>query len=267
MSVSKEELREMLRRDEFPLSAKYDPEWVMENEMGPNVLWLMEWLCQAMTLKPGMRVLDMGCGKAMSSIFLAKEFGAQVWANDLWVKPTDNWERIREAGVEDRVFPIHAEARALPYAHEFFDAIVCADSYFYYGTDDLYLKILSKFVEPGGQIGIVDVALPNDLEGPPPEHLTRPQKNGAVFWADDCWGWHTPQWWRRHWEKTGLVEVETAEIMQDGWRLWLQHEKAIDAALGDNRRFPSDIEVLEADHGRYMGLMRMVARRKGDKHT
>ena len=27
-----------------------------------------------MELEPGMRVLDMGCGKAISSIFLAKEF-------------------------------------------------------------------------------------------------------------------------------------------------------------------------------------------------
>lgn len=48
----------------------------------------------------------------------------QVWANDLWVKPAENWERIREAGVEDCVFPIQAEARALPYADQFFDAII-----------------------------------------------------------------------------------------------------------------------------------------------
>ena len=35
-------------------------------------------------LEPGMRVLDLGCGKGLSSIFLAKEFGVQVWAADLW---------------------------------------------------------------------------------------------------------------------------------------------------------------------------------------
>lgn len=53
--------------------------------MGPNVLWLTEFLGQAMELQPGMRVLDMGCGRALSSIFLAKEFGVQVWAADLWI--------------------------------------------------------------------------------------------------------------------------------------------------------------------------------------
>ena len=70
MSLSKEQLAAMLQTEEFPLSSKYDPEWVLENQMGPSALWLTEWLCRDMDLEPGMRVLDMGCGMAMSSIFL-----------------------------------------------------------------------------------------------------------------------------------------------------------------------------------------------------
>ena len=54
---------------------------------------------------------------------------------------------------------LHAEAHSLPYAHDFFDAIVCVDSYNYYGTDDLYLNTFQKFVKRGGQIGIVVPAL------------------------------------------------------------------------------------------------------------
>jgi len=52
-----------------------------------------------------------------------------VWATDLWIAATDNWKRICEAGLEDSVFPIHADAKALPYADQFFDAIVALDSY------------------------------------------------------------------------------------------------------------------------------------------
>ncbi len=72
-----------------------------------------------------MRVLDMGCGKALTSIFLAKEFGVMVFANDLWVNPDENWERICEAEVGNLVFPIKGEAHNLPYAKNFFDAIIC----------------------------------------------------------------------------------------------------------------------------------------------
>ena len=78
MKRTKEELAEAFRLDEFPRSAGYDPEWVIENMMGPNVLWLTESLTQVMDLEPGMRILDMGCGRAISSIFLAKEFDLQV---------------------------------------------------------------------------------------------------------------------------------------------------------------------------------------------
>jgi cyclopropane fatty-acyl-phospholipid synthase-like methyltransferase len=63
--------------------------------MGPNVLWPTEFLCEAMDLRAGMRVLDRGCGKALSAIFLAREFGVQVWAADLWISATENAPRSR----------------------------------------------------------------------------------------------------------------------------------------------------------------------------
>ena len=87
MKISKDKLIERLKTENFPLSSKYDPHLVIENQMGPNVLWLTEWLCKEMTFRTGERVLDMGCGKALSSIFLAREFNVNVWAADLWIKP------------------------------------------------------------------------------------------------------------------------------------------------------------------------------------
>lgn len=265
MSPSKGDLASMLKLEQFPMSSKYDAEWVLENQMGPSSLWLAEWLCSDMELKPGMRVLDMGCGKALSSIFLAREFGVQVWATDLWIEAADNWKRIRDAGLEDQVFPIHAEAHSLPYAEEFFDAIVCIDSYHYYGTDDLYLKYFVRFVRTGRQIGIVVPGLMRDFESDTlPEYLTEKQKSGGVFWdPSECFSFHTTTWWRRLWEQTGLVQVELVDTMPDGWKVWLQHEKAIHAT--GTKKFPSDVEVLEADRGQYIGFVRMVAHRKESK--
>src|SRR5262245_50627098 len=124
----------------FPRASAYNPDWVLAAVSGgANPLWLTEWLTDALDLRPGMRVLDLGCGRALSSIFLRRELGVQVWATDLWFSATENRERIRDAGVQDGVFPIQAEARSLPFATEFFDAIVSIDSFYYYGTDDLYL--------------------------------------------------------------------------------------------------------------------------------
>ncbi|MDE0136269.1 MAG: hypothetical protein OXM54_15675 [Acidimicrobiaceae bacterium] len=82
------------RPAEFPRSANYDPDWVLDNMMGPHALWLTESLAESMELSPPMRVLDLGCGRALSSIFLAKEFDVQVWATDLWIDASENCRRI-----------------------------------------------------------------------------------------------------------------------------------------------------------------------------
>jgi cyclopropane fatty-acyl-phospholipid synthase-like methyltransferase len=77
--MNHQRLQELVMRDGFPLSNKYDPQWVLGNQMDPNALWLTEWLCGDIDLDSGMRVLDLGCGRGLSSIFLAKEYGVHVW--------------------------------------------------------------------------------------------------------------------------------------------------------------------------------------------
>src|SRR5678815_3340304 len=76
--------------DRFPRSSRYHPDWVLTHASGgANSLWLTEWLTEALDLRPGMRVLDLGCGKASSSIFLRREFGVQVWATDCLLYTSD----------------------------------------------------------------------------------------------------------------------------------------------------------------------------------
>jgi len=48
-------------------------------------------------------VLDMGCGAAATSLFLALECDFEAWAADLWIDPTDNLARVRQAGLDRRV--------------------------------------------------------------------------------------------------------------------------------------------------------------------
>jgi SAM-dependent methyltransferase len=238
----------LLENPAFPRSAAYDPRWVAENLMGPNVLWLTEALSQVFDFRPGMRVLDLGCGRALSSIFLAREFGVQVWAADLWIKPTDNWRRVVDAGVGDRVFPVRVEAHQLPFAAGFFDAIVSLDAYHYFGTDDWYIGYITRFVEPGGRIGIVVPGLAGRWEDAPEE------VKAHLNW--EFWTFHGPEWWRERWERSGLVQVEHADLVPDGWRHWLRSDRASAHGLS----YPDWVAALEADEGRTLGLSRVVAR-------
>jgi len=238
--------------ERFPRSSKYHPDWIRAGVSGgANSLWLSEWLSSSLDLRPGMRMLDLGCGLASSSIFFRREFGVQVWATDLWFSASNNLQRIRDAGVEDGVFPIHADARSLPFAAEFFDAIVCVDSFPYFATDDLYLNTMLRLVKPGGQLGLVGAGLVQEVEGSIPGHLRE-------WWTPDVWTLHSAAWWRRHWERTGMVDMECADTMADGWQLWRDW---VNLVAPDNT---TEVNALEADAGRYLGYVRLVGRRRRD---
>ena len=216
---------------------------------GANPLWLTEWLSSVLDLRPGMRVLDLGCGRAMSSIFLRREFGVQVWATDLWFSASENLQRIRDAGVEDGVFPIHAEARSLPFAADFFDAVVSIDSFPYYGTDEHYLNYLARFVKVGGPIGIAGAGLMREIDGLVPDSL-------KAWWEPSMSCLHSAAWWHRHWERTGILDVELADSMPEGWQLWLQWQKVI---APENL---VEIEAVESDGGAHLGYVRAIGRRR-----
>ena len=62
----------------FTKSSKYDTAFLKENMMGPNAIKIIEELLESLKLEEGMRVLDLGCGKGLTSIFLAKEYGVTV---------------------------------------------------------------------------------------------------------------------------------------------------------------------------------------------
>ena len=241
-----------LLSDRFPRSNKYHPAWVIAGcSGGANPLWLTEWLSRDLDLRPGMRVLDLGCGRALSSIFLSLEFDVEVWAVDLWFSVSENLRRIRDAGVEQRVYPIHAEARALPFADEFFDVVIAIDCYPYFGTDDHYLNYLARFIKPGGAIGIAGAGLLHEFQESIPDTL-------APWWEPNMYCLHSALWWQSHWKKTKIVDVELADSMADGWRLWLQWQ----AAVAPNNLV--EIRAVESDAGNHLGYVRVAARRRPD---
>ncbi|MDY0129768.1 MAG: class I SAM-dependent methyltransferase, partial [Methanosarcina vacuolata] len=67
----------------FTKSNKYDFDFAKENMMGPNSMKILEEVSESLKLEKGMRILDLGCGRGLTSIFLAKEYDVTVFATDL----------------------------------------------------------------------------------------------------------------------------------------------------------------------------------------
>lgn len=236
---------------DHPKTAKYDKQFVNDNLMGPNALKMVEELTEKLDLHKGMRVLDLGCGTGLTSIFLAKEFGVQVYATDLWIAATDNYRRFKQQGLENQIIPIHADANNMPYADEYFDAVISIDAYYYFGKSDTFMdEKLAPLIKPGGIIALAFPGFKKDIHANlPPEFL--------LSWtAEDLETFHSCEWWHNLFSKSKKINLQSVgelPCLDECWRDWL---------ATSNPYAVRDRPSMEAGAGKYMNLISVLASKK-----
>ena len=119
----------------YILSNEYDNPSVNARIMGPNPLKLQETLLKNEDIR-GKTVLDLGSGQGVTSLMLATSYGAKVVALDLWSDPTDNMRFFESQGLtKNDILPLKGDAENIPFPRDYFDAVVCTDSYNYFGRN------------------------------------------------------------------------------------------------------------------------------------
>lgn len=235
----------------YKLANRFEKDFIRENIMGPNPAKLLEETLALYPLEAGATVLDLGCGRGVTSIMLAKEYGLRVFATDLWIEATENYKRFAEAGLtREQIVPIHADARELPYAEEFFDAAVSIDAYHYFGLDEGYLgRHLLPLVKHGGLLLFVVPGFHRDVHANLPPELLLSWSREDLDTLHDC------DHWRAVISATNGVEVLSIcemESFKECWRDWLETDN--EYAVGDR---PS----MQAGAGRLMNFVLIALRR------
>lgn len=197
------------------------------NMMGPNTLRLLEEQFSKLDINTkGSRVLDLGCGKALSSLYLAKEKQANVIAVDLWISATDNYRNIKEWGMEENIVPIHSDANDLPFANEYFDMIVSIDAYHYFGAKkDFFKDKILPLVKPGGFVVLAFPGIKNEFEGTQSELMNE-------WCGEELAFFHSVKWWEDLLHNEGqlsMLKVEEMDCFDTAWQEWFEttHEYAI----------------------------------------
>ena len=211
---------------------RFTTEFLRETIMGPNPAKLLEQVLEKYPVDEGSLVLDLGCGKGVTSLLLALEYRMRVFATDLWIEPTENWERFRSFGLgAEQIVPIHAEAHDLPYAREFFDAVFCIDSYQYFGLDPEYLgKHLLPLVKHGGKLILLAPGFRKDVHENLPPELLLSWTPEALDTIHDC------EHWRKVISATEGVEILSLQELDrehfyECWQEWLDTDN--EYAVGD----------------------------------
>ena len=224
-------------------------EYLFANMMGPNAMRVTEELTSYLPMRQGMRILDLACGKGLSTILLAQKYDATVFAADLWISPTDNAARFAAQGLDDRAFPFSVDVtKGLPFAQNYFDLIVCVDAYQYFGANAEMLPTLLSYLKKGGHIGVAVPGLQHEFDGVVPEPLAPFIKLEYDF--------HSTDWWTKLWGQSAgaeLINCREMDCHDQAWGEWLQCTSP---------HAQEDIPMMEAEGGHYFNHVQLVAKRK-----
>jgi ubiquinone/menaquinone biosynthesis C-methylase UbiE len=130
----------------------------------PGGLQLTGKLGRMLALSPASRVLDVACGKGTSAVFLAKEFGCEVFGIDYGDQNVAAARSLAQADhVDSRVQFDRSDAENLPFSDGSFDAVCTFPDKAASATE--FFRVLRR----GGHVGISDLTraeiLPKDLDG------------------------------------------------------------------------------------------------------
>ncbi|MGN0676219.1 MAG: SAM-dependent methyltransferase [Ruminococcus sp.] len=235
----------------YPKSQKYDTTDLMSKIMGPNPLKLTEELLNNHKIPENSKVMDLGSGQGLTSVFMVREYGFTVYATDLWSDPEENRKFFDSLDIpEEKIIPVKADAENLPFENEFFDAVVSTDSYNYFGRDENYLdKCLLPFVKKGGYIYIAVPGMKKDChDNIPPELL--------LSWTPEQLDYiHDVNYWKNIVSKSSAEIVSVCEMKsnEEVWADWLKQ---------DNEYAVNDRKTMDAGGGKYLNFISIVLRKK-----
>lgn len=208
----------------------YRKYFTKEYLMGPNSFRLLDELIERSPEGALFdRTLDLGCGFALTSMFIVNETDAKnVYAFDLWIPASENYKRIKQNNLEEKIIPIHGDAMDMPFAEEYFDSIISVDSYHYFGCKKgVFADKILPYIKKNG---FVMIAIPGLKEEPEGKF-----KELFLEWAegDDSETFKTTEWWRNLLtEECGNeceITVKEADCYDIAWQEWFEtgHEFAL----------------------------------------
>lgn len=159
-------------------------------------------------IKPADNVLDVGCGAGTTACYIAGELGCEVHGVDILPRMVDRArERANKLGLSKQVTFRTADALALPYDDNTFDAVLTESVSAFPSDKQAAVDEYVRVTRPGGYIGLNESTW---LKTPPPPEMVAwvSQDVGATVMPLDAAGW------RQTLEAAGLenIVVELGDV-------------------------------------------------------
>lgn len=222
-----------------------------ETMMGPNSVRILAELFDKYPFQsdPDDVILDLGCGTGLTSFVIARETGARVIADDLWISAEENGKRFAEWGVGEQVTPVCEDADQLHFEKKQFRALVSIDSYHYFaGSRGFFQEKIMPFMKDNG---VVLIGIP----GLKDEYTGRARELLSGWLGEDAYMFKSPKLWKEiigDSDRIGLVKTWEMDCFDRAWNDWLAVNNKF--ALGDRQYFASVIQPYTCFVGIYIRM-------------
>ena len=144
--------------------------FLLGDSFHPGGLQMTAQLGRMLGLTSASRVLDVACGKGTTAVFLAKEFGCDVFGVDYGdqnVEAARSLAQAENAGAHVQFE--RSDAESLPFSEGSFDAVICECAFCTFPDKVSAAREFFRILRQVGRVGISDLTrseiLPKDLDG------------------------------------------------------------------------------------------------------
>lgn len=190
-------------------------EFLKTNMMGSNAMRISEELASYLNIDDSTRILDLGCERGLSTLLLTQKYVVTIFAAELWIPPTENYQRFQSIEIDDKAIPIFVDAtKGLPFSNGYFDIFFSVDAYHYFGNTPRMLSSLIPSVKKGGYIAVAVLGIKKEFGKDVPAER-------QPFWNEEVERTiHSLAWWRKLWREADgieIIECREMDCCKEAW--------------------------------------------------
>lgn len=187
--------------------------WVSGKETKEEAqLALTEHLAKAADIKPGSKIIDVGCGFGASSIYLAQKYNAQttgITISSVQVQMAQ--DAARKVGVSSKFLLMDAEAMNFD---ELFDVVWSIESISHYKNKQKFFEKAGQLLKPNGTVAITDWFEKENLSGDKLKKYILPIEKGMLVEL------HTMDNYSSILKDNGMEIIKSEDISKNTAKTW-----------------------------------------------